>query len=168
MENMNDRVTPETGVASKEQLRKWRHIVLYGAPLAVLAFVLKWLQWKFLIADHAIEIYVGLVAVFFTVLGVWVATQLAKPKIKTVVVEKAVFPEEFTINKAELEKLGLTAREYDVLKLLSQGHTNAEIAANLFLSVSTVKTHVSSLFMKLDVKNRSQAVVKAKRLKLAP
>lgn len=144
---------------------------MYGALLGVLIFVLKWLQWKFLIADHAVEIYVGLVAVFFTVLGAWVATQLAKPKTEKVVVEKKVFreaPDEFTLDQETLEKLELTVREFDVLKLLSQGHTNAEIASALFLSVSTVKTHVSNLFVKMGVNNRSQAVVKAKTLKLVP
>jgi len=155
----------------KQLLLKSRHIILYGALLAILVFVLKWLQWKFLITDHSLEIYIGLIALFFTVLGVWLATQLAKPKVEKVVVEKEVYlelPEEGVINKTELEKLELTDREYDVLELLSKGQTNAEIAGNLFLSVSTVKTHVSNLFVKMDIKNRAQAVEKAKRLKLVP
>lgn len=63
---------------------KARHIMLYGLILAVLVFVLKWLQWKFLIVDNAIDIYIGLIAVFFTILGIWVARQLTKPKIESV------------------------------------------------------------------------------------
>jgi len=148
---------------------KARHIMLYGLILAVLVFVLKWLQWKFLLVDNAIDIYIGLIAVFFTVLGVWVATQLTKPKIEKVVVEREVFiPQsvEFTINTLELEKLNLTNREYEILQLIAKGHSNADIADQLFLSISTVKTHVSNLYVKMDVKRRGQAIEKAKRLRI--
>src|SRR3569833_2087222 len=118
---------------------KTRHIILYGALLAVLVFVLKWLEWKFLIINNSLDIYIGLIALFFTALGIWVATQLVKAKIKTVIVEKLVYaePAEGTaINEAELKKLNLTTREYEVLQQLAKGHSNAEIAENLFLSVS--------------------------------
>jgi NarL family two-component system response regulator LiaR len=146
-----------------------RHILFYGLALAVLVFILKWLQWKFLITDHSMEIYIGLVAVFFTALGIWVATQLVRPKIVHIEVEKEVLvplPEDVTINEAELRKLNLTEREYEVLQLIVKGHSNADIAEHLFLSVSTVKTHVSNLFVKMNVKNRTQAMEKAGRLKL--
>lgn len=83
-----------------------KHIVIYGLTLAILVFVLKLPQWKFLIVDNTIDIYVGLVAVFFTVLGIWVASQLIKSKVKTVIVEKEV-PEKFEINETELQKLNL-------------------------------------------------------------
>ncbi len=150
-------------------LKDFRHIILYGLTLAILVFALKWLQWKFLIVDNAIDIYIGLVAIFFTALGVWVATQLSKPKVQTVVVEKEIFvpqPEDFTINEAELQKLNLSNREYEVLQLLTKGHSNADIAEILFLSLSTIKTHVSNLYFKMDVKSRTQAIEKAKRLKI--
>jgi DNA-binding CsgD family transcriptional regulator len=148
---------------------KIRFIILYGFSLAILIFALKWLQWKFLIIDYSLSIYIGLIAVFFTILGVWVATQLVKPKIKTVVVEKEVHViqhEEFTINETELKKLDLSSREYEVLKLLARGYSNSDIAKNLFLSVSTIKTHVSNLFVKMEVKSRTQAIEKAKRLRI--
>lgn len=150
-------------------LKDIKHIILYGLTLAVLVFALKWLQWKFLIVDNAIDIYIGLVAIFFTVLGVWVATQLSKPKVETVIVEKEVFvpqPEDFTINETELKKFNFSSREYEVLQLLTKGHSNAEIAETLFLSLSTIKTHVSNLYLKMDVKSRTQAIEKAKRLKI--
>lgn len=85
-----------------------RHIISYGLILAVLAFSLKWLQWKFLIIENAIDIYIGLIAVFFTALGIWVAMQLVKPKVKTVVFEKEV-PEKFSFNENELIKLNLSS-----------------------------------------------------------
>jgi NarL family two-component system response regulator LiaR len=144
-----------------------RHALLYGGLLALLVMLLKWMQWKFLIVDHSTEIYVGLIAVFFTLLGIWVAKQLTRTKVQTVVVEKEVVvspPQQR--NDEELKKLGLSQRETEVLELIAAGHSNAEIAAQLFLSVSTVKTHVSNLFVKMDVKSRTQAVEKAKRLKI--
>nr|WKN37413.1 response regulator transcription factor [Tunicatimonas sp. TK19036] len=153
----------------KQLLLKSQHIVLYGALMAIMVFALKWLQWKYLITDYSLDIYIGLIALFFTGLGIWVATQLSRPKTRTVVVEKEVYlppQDEFTINKTELEKLNLTRREYEVLQLLTQGHSNAEIADNLFLSLSTVKTHVSNLLVKMEVKNRTQATEKAKRLRI--
>lgn len=146
-----------------------RHLILYGSILAILVFVLKWLQWKFLILDNSLDIYVGLIAIFFTVLGIWMATQLVKPKIEKVIVEKEIYVEtrpQFGINETEVKKLNLSSREYEVLQLLSRGCSNADIADKLFLSLSTVKTHVSNLFFKMDVKSRTQAIEKAKRLKI--
>jgi len=156
---------------SKHIFQKFYHVALYGLLMAILVFVLKWLQWKYLITDNASDLYVGLIAVFFTLLGIWVATQLAKPKIQTVIVEKEIYrdhPGGFAINETELKKLNLTTREYEVLQLLTQGCTNAEIADKLCLSLSTIKTHVSNLFVKMDVKNRTQALEKANRLKITP
>lgn len=142
-----------------------KHILLYGLILAVLVFTLKWLQWEFLIVDNSLDIYIGLIAVFFTGLGVWVATQLTRRK--TVVVEKEVIVSEpFVLNEDALNKLNLSAREYEVLQLLAQGLSNAQIAEKLFLSLSTVKTHVSNLFVKMDVKSRTQAIEKARRLRI--
>lgn len=150
----------------KNLLYQLRHIALYALLMAVLAFVLKWLQWKLLIQANAIDLYIGLIAIFFTTLGVWIATQLLKPKIETVIVEKEVHLPDGSLNERELEKLKLSSREYEVLQLLTRGCSNAEIAESLFLSLSTVKTHVSNLFIKMEVKSRTQAIEKAKRLKI--
>ena len=139
--------------------------------MAILVLALKWLQWKYLIQDNSSDIYIGFISVFFTLFGTWIATQLAKPKIQTVIIEKEVYLTQhgyFSINETELKKLSLTTREYEVLQLLVQGNTNAEVAEKLFLSLSTVKTHVSNLFVKMGVKNRTQAVEKANRLKIIP
>lgn len=151
--------------------KEYKHIILYGFILAFFVFVLKWLQWKFLIVNNAIDIYVGLIAVFFTFLGIWVANQISRPKIKTVVVEKEIKvpePNSYIPNECELKKLNLSAREYEVLQLLAKGKSNAEIGEELYLSIHTIKTHVSNLYLKMDVKSRTQAMDKAKRLKIIP
>ena len=58
----------------------------------------------------------------------------------------------------------LSERELDVLRLLAAGKTNREIAQELILSISTVKTHVEHVIAKLEVADRTQAAVKATRL----
>ncbi|WP_126974181.1 helix-turn-helix transcriptional regulator [Gynurincola endophyticus] len=153
----------------KNLILKNRFVLLYGFTLAILVLLLKWLQWKFVITDITVEVYAALIAVFFTLLGVWIATQLIKPKVETIVVEKEIYvpaPSELTVNTKELEKLNLSTREYEVLQLLVIGHSNADIAAALYLSLSTIKTHVSNIFLKMDVKSRTQAIERARRLKI--
>src|SRR5690606_26368129 len=88
--------------------RDLRHIILYGFLLAALVLILKWVQWKFLIVDNAIDIYIGLIALFFTGLGIWGATQLYNPKTETVIVEKEIFitPSQFSVDENQLRELG--------------------------------------------------------------
>jgi DNA-binding NarL/FixJ family response regulator len=68
---------------------------------------------------------------------------------------------------SEAEKLGLTARELEVVRLIAQGHSNAEIAATLFVSDATVKTHINHIFSKLGARDRAQVIVKARQMGLA-
>lgn len=146
-----------------------RHIMLYGLSLATLVFGLKWLQWNFLIVDNAIDLYIGLIAIIFTMLGMWIASQLIKPKTQTVFVEKQIIihqPKKFVLNQTALNRLNLTNREFQILKLIVLGYSNADIADQLFLSLSTIKTHVSNLYVKMNVKNRFQAITKAKRMEI--
>ena len=107
----------------------------------------------------------------FTCLGIWLALKLTRPKIETVIVEKEVYVRDrndFIFNEIELLKLGISKRELEVLALISEGLSNQEIAERLFVSLNTIKTHSSRLFEKLEVRSRTQAVEKAKRLSLIP
>ena len=145
--------------------------MLYSISLALLLFLLKWLELRFIIFDHAFEIYIGAIALIFTALGIWLALKLTKPKLHTVVVEKEVYVNNnagFVLNEAEMNRLGLSRRELEVLQLMAQGLSNGEIAERLFVSLNTIKTHSSKLFEKMDVKRRTQAVEKAKRAGLIP
>lgn len=145
-----------------------KHIIIYGSSLALLVFLLKWIQWKFLIVDHSIDIYIGLIALFFTGLGIWMALQFTKTKVEQVVVEKKVFlpAEQISIDEDAIKALNLSPREYEVLQLMSKGLSNADIAGRLYLTISTIKTHVSNLYVKMDVKRRTQAIEKAKSLRI--
>jgi len=139
--------------------------------LAALLFLLKWLELRFIIFNHSFEIYIGFIAVIFTALGIWLAVNLSKPKIETVVVEKEIYVERnenFVLDTSLVAQLELSKREVEILNLLAQGHSNQEIASKLFVSVSTVKTHIQNLFEKLDVKRRIQAIEKARSLNLIP
>ncbi len=150
---------------------KNRNIIWYGTALAALLFLLKWLELRFIIADHAFEAYAGAIAVIFTALGIWLALKLAKPKVQTVVVEKQIYIDNttgFTINQYELDRLNLSRRELEVLQLMAEGLSNQEISARLFVSLNTVKTHSSKVFEKMEVKRRTQAVEMAKRLCIIP
>ena len=156
---------------NKNLLLRNKATIVYSISLAFLLFVLKWLELRFIIFNHSYEIYIGFIAVIFTALGIWLALKLSKPKIETVVVEKEVYVnrnENFVLDTSLVSQLELSKRELEILSLLAQGHSNQEIAAKLFVSVSTVKTHNQNLFEKLDVKRRIQAVEKAKRLNLIP
>jgi NarL family two-component system response regulator LiaR len=150
-------------------LTKNKQIVLYGASLALLLLLLKWLEWHFVIVNHAFEIYASAIAIIFTAVGVWLALKLARPKVNTIVIEKPVFTGAvFSVNEAELNKLRISNRELEVLQLMAEGLSNQEIAERLFVSLNTIKTHSSNLFIKMEVERRTQAVEKAKRLGLIP
>jgi len=156
---------------NKSFLKKHKATIIYSISLAFLLFLLKWLELRFIIFSHSIEIYIGFIAIIFTALGIWLALKLSKPKIETVVVEKEVYVrrnENFILNTSLIAQLELSKRELEILNLMAQGHSNEEIAAKIFVSVSTVKTHNQNLFVKLDVKRRTQAIEKAKRLNLIP
>jgi len=156
---------------TKNFLSKNKGTIIYSISLACLLFLLKWLELRFTIYNHSFEIYIGFIAIIFTALGIWLAVKLSKPKVETVVIEKEVYVhrnENFVLDTSLVAQLDLSKRELEILALLAQGHSNQEIAAKLFVSLSTVKTHIQNLFEKLDVKRRTQAVEKARRLNLIP
>jgi two-component system, NarL family, response regulator LiaR len=134
-----------------------RSIILYAAAMAVLIGVLKFVEYRYYVRDLSLEIYVGIVAVLFVVLGAWVGRRFTRVK----VIQASPH---FEVNAVNLKRLGITKREHEVLELIAAGMSNQEIAEKLFVSTSTIKTHTSSLFSKLDASRRTQATQRAKEL----
>jgi len=135
-----------------------RLVVIYGLAMAAGAFVLEWLEVQFLLKQFSTEIYIVILCGLFTGLGVWIGYRLTR--------RAPTRP--FEVNTNALDYLGISERESDVLSLLATGHSNQEIADQLFISPNTVKTHLQQLYQKLDVARRGQAVQKARSLRLVP
>ncbi|WP_316766276.1 response regulator transcription factor [Pedobacter frigiditerrae] len=151
------------------QVKNYKQIILYGISFAFLLALLKWLEIRYVVFQNSFEIYAGAIALIFTVLGIWLALKLAKPTIQTKIIEKEVFinrVDEFIFNQAAADNLGLSAREIEVLQLMANGLSNQEIADKLFISLNTIKTHISRIFEKMDVKRRTQAIELAKNLSI--
>lgn len=152
------------------KLKRHKALLSYALAMAVLMLLLRWLEFRFLILEHQFEIYVGLIAVFFLLFGIWVANKVTKPKEKTIIIEKEVrvSNENFILNENELQERKISKRELEVLTLMAEGLSNQEIAERLFVSLNTIKTHSAKLFEKLEVKRRTQAIETGKKLLLLP
>lgn len=129
--------------------------------MAALVAFLKAIEYRYMIHQLNIELYLGLVALLFTGLGVWVGLHVIKRKDNPLVNRQTTL-----LINSENNKLDISDREMDVLLLMSDGLSNQEIADKLFISIHTVKTHSSNLFSKLHVKRRTQAVKKSKEIGL--
>ncbi len=134
-----------------------KHVLLYGVLGGVLIAVLKLIEYRWLVVEHSVEIYGALVAAVFATLGIWLGLRLTR---RTVVVNQVVAPApaEFVLDQDKLESLGITPRELQVLELMAEGLSNKEIAARVYVSENTVKTHSSRVFDKLGARRRTQAV----------
>jgi DNA-binding CsgD family transcriptional regulator len=146
-----------------------RIILIYGACGGLLIVILQVVEYRFLVVEHSLEIYGALIAAIFAGVGIWLGLKLTRKKEIVLVREVPVqVTETFRLNEAKLGELGITRRELEILKLISQGLSNREIAEHLFVSENTVKTHSSRLFDKLSAKRRTQAVQIGKELGLIP
>lgn len=87
------------------------------------------------------------------------------PSISHIVLEAATKVQETSAPKPE-RSYGLTSRETQILKLITEGYSNIEIAKELFVSINTTKAHVASILQKLEVDDRLQAALKALKEKL--
>jgi DNA-binding CsgD family transcriptional regulator len=146
------------------------HVLIYGLCGGVLIVVLQFIEFRFLIVEHSIEIYGALIAVLFAGVGIWLGLKLTRKK-EVVVVKEVPAPfalQPFALNEERLKDLGITKRELEILELIARGMSNREIAEKLFVSENTVKTHSSRLFDKLSAKRRTQAVQIGKEMGLIP
>ena len=130
--------------------------------------MLKLVEFRFLVIEHSVEIYGGLIALLFASLGIWLGLKITGKNEVIVLREVPVAAQPFTLNEGKLRELGVTRRELEILALIANGMSNREIAEKLFVSENTVKTHSSRLFDKLSAKRRTQAVQIGKELGLIP
>lgn len=135
-------------------------MLLYGLGLFLLVFLLKFIEYNYFIKSLPQEFYIGCIAAIFTLLGLWTGVKWVQKKQET---QTTDIPK----SNAEVQKeLEVSEREMQVLIGMTEGLTNQQIADKLFLSESTIKTHSSNLYAKLNVSRRTQAVQKARELGL--
>lgn len=146
-----------------------KHVLLYGLLGGILIAGLKLVEYRWLVVEHSIEIYGGIVAALFAALGLWLGLKLTR-RTETVVVREVLVPAPvpFVRDQGRVEVLGLTPRELEILELIALGLSNKEIAARAFVSENTVKTHSSRVFDKLGARRRTQAVQLGKEFRLIP
>ena len=154
-------------------------VLLYGILGGVLIAVLKLVEYRYLVIEHSLEIYGGIIALIFAALGIWLGLKLTRPKETVITREVPVRVEvpvpvhvpvtgPFQRNDARAQQLGITPRELDILEAIAAGLSNREIGERLFVSENTVKTHTARLFDKLSARRRTQAVQRAKEEGLIP
>jgi DNA-binding CsgD family transcriptional regulator len=150
-------------------------ILGYGLLGGILIAALKLIEYRFLVVEHSLEVYGGIVALLFSALGVWLGLKVTRARERVVVKEVPVTVEvpvpsagPFVLNAARQEQLGITRRELEVLGLMAAGLSNREIAERLYVSENTVKTHSGRVLEKLNARRRTQAVQRAKEAGLIP
>jgi NarL family two-component system response regulator LiaR len=178
------------GTASPVVYTSWdhtmkRHVLIFGLVGGLFIAALQYTEYRFVVIEHSVELYSALVAVLFSAFGIWLGLRITRSREtiretirETVVVKEVLVPAEapvpvpasgpFAPNKAQQQTLGITARELEILTLIARGFSNREIAAQLFVSENTVKTHCSRAFDKLGAARRTQAVQRGKELGLLP
>ena len=178
-------LTRESAPSSRR--RAVRDILLYGAAGGLLIAVLKLTEYRFLVVEHSVEIYGALVAALFAGLGIWLGQTLTRKKpaaiIKEVPAQDPIQPSIqppiqpsiqppvqpmglFVADQTRVSQFGITPREMEMLGLIATGLSNREIAGRLFVSENTVKTHLRSVYYKLGVSSRREAVERGVRLQI--
>jgi two-component system, NarL family, response regulator LiaR len=154
-----------------------RHVLIFGLVGGLLIATLQYTEYRFVIIEHSVELYTGLVAILFATFGIWLGLRITRSREtirETVIVREVRVPAEapalepFAPNTSRQQTLGITARELEILALVARGCSNREIAMQLFVSENTVKTHCARAFDKLGAARRTQAVRRGKELGLLP
>lgn len=132
-------------------------VLIFGMLAFAILVLLQVSQYALISGDVTIELVISGIAIVFFAIGV--VTQKRFRKEETVQKE---------IDQKQLESIGLSKRKYEILLEMVSGYSNKEIAEHLFVSESTIKTHVSTVLLKRDAKRRTQAIQKAKELQILP
>ncbi len=136
-----------------------KYILMYALSFALLVICLQFLEYK--LWTHAMnrDVYTSIIALLFLGLGIYLSSIVFKNKHQSTATELPLAEQIISA-----QHIDLSARELEVLQLMSKGCSNKEIAEKLFVSLNTIKTHTSNIYLKLEVGNRTQAIVKAREL----
>ncbi|MEO0570730.1 MAG: response regulator transcription factor [Bacteroidota bacterium] len=131
-------------------------IFVFSVLILLLLVLFQIGEYAFLMGDTSIEFIIGIIALVFLGIGLYInrSRVTSDSSGKT------------GIDLKKIKDLGISEREYQVLLEISNGLSNKEIGDKLYISESTIKTHVSNLLVKLDAKRRTHAIQKAKELQI--
>lgn len=137
-------------------------VIGFGLLILCLLVLFRIAEINFLRGDVRLEVIVAIAAIIFFFAGLYFNRSKSK--------ETAAFPgQPHTVSSIDYDAVknsGLSHREHEVLVKMAEGLSNQEIAQALFLSESTIKTHVSNILFKLGARRRTQAVQLAKERKI--
>jgi DNA-binding NarL/FixJ family response regulator len=136
-------------------------IIGFGLLILCLLVLFKISEINFVKGNVRLEVIVAIAALIFFFVGLYFNHHSEKKARSNPTTDNGV-----AIDYNQIKKTGLTQREHDVLVKMAEGLSNQEIATQLYLSESTIKTHVSSILFKLEARRRSQAVQIARQLKI--
>ena len=146
-----------------------KKVAVFGLAAGVLIVAMQLVEYRFLVVERSVEIYGAVVAAAFAAAGIWLGLTMTRRKVVRVEVPVPVpAGTPFVLNTAKVEELGLTPREIEVLQLVADGLSTRKMAARLFVSENTVKTHVGRVLEKLGANRWTQTVQLAKQLSLIP
>ncbi|MCB0398306.1 MAG: response regulator transcription factor [Winogradskyella sp.] len=131
-------------------------IFVFGLLILAILLLFQFSKYTLTTGDVSTEIVVSVIALTFFFIGIFINKKSLHKKISDLT----------EIDENKIRELEITTREYEVLQYISKGLSNKEIGERLFLSESTIKTHVSNLLVKLNAKRRTQAIQIAKSLKI--
>lgn len=135
-----------------------RIILVFGAVVILLMVLFELGKRLWIRSEFSAEWILAVLAAVFFGVGIWVS-RYSRAKNKTEVWKRDL---------DKIEALGISKRELEVLEAMAEGLSNKEIGERLFVSESTVKTHVSNLLLKLDAKRRTEALKHAQQLHILP
>lgn len=130
-------------------------ILVFSGLVAAILILFQLGKYTMISGNLNVEIVVAVIAITFFFIGIYIN----KRSIKNI-------PQNDELDLQKIKDLDISDREYEVLQWIHKGLSNKEIGEKLFLSESTIKTHVSNLLVKLDAKRRTQAIQKAKAYKI--
>lgn len=136
-----------------------KRILALAVTSACLIFAIKMFETGFNAGQVSVKVYITVIGIIFLALGAYVGLQVSQKKTVIQYIEKEKDVQAVPNNI-------LTERETEILKKIAEGLTNKEIGQQLFVSENTVKKHINNIYFKLDVNRRTQAIAKAKELKI--